>query len=41
MNESNFLIKYWTAKVNLINTLHQSNKYNSITIIEDDRVSHL
>ncbi len=32
--ESDFLIKYWSAKVNLINKIQKSNKYNSITIIE-------
>ncbi|KKK71603.1 hypothetical protein LCGC14_2912250 [marine sediment metagenome] len=36
--ESDFLIKYWSAKVELINKIQKSNKYNSITIIESDKV---
>jgi len=37
-HESDFLIKYWSAKVDLINKLKHSNKYSSITIIDDDNI---
>jgi len=37
-DESDFLLKYWTGKVNLIARLSRSCKYNSITIIEDSNV---
>ena len=38
IDENSFMIKYWTAKVKLINELKLSNKYKSITVIEDDAV---
>jgi len=38
VGESDFLIKYWSAKVDLINKIRHSNNYNSITIIDDDIV---
>jgi len=36
--ENSFLIEYWTGKVEYINDLHNSNIFNSITIIDDDEV---
>ena len=38
ITESDFLIKYWSAKVDLINKIQHSKKYNSITIIDNDRI---
>jgi len=38
IDEDSFMIKYWTAKVKLINELKLSNRYTSITVIEDDNV---
>lgn len=38
IDEDSFMIKYWTAKVKLINELKLSNRYASITVIEDDNV---
>ena len=35
-NENDFLIEYWTQKAEYINNLHRSNKYKSITAIDDD-----
>ncbi len=37
-SESDFYLKYWSGKVDLINKLRQSNKYNSITVIDHDNV---
>jgi len=37
-DESDFLLKYWTGKVDLITRLSRSRKYNSITIIDDSNV---
>lgn len=37
-DENSFLIKYWTAKVKLINELKLTNRYNSILVIEDDLI---
>ncbi|TKJ18432.1 MAG: hypothetical protein CEE43_17950 [Promethearchaeota archaeon Loki_b32] len=36
--ENSFLIEYWAKKVEYINNLHNSNIFNSITIIDDDDV---
>lgn len=36
--ENNFLIEYWTAKADYINRLYRSDKFNSITIIDDDEI---
>lgn len=36
--ENSFLIEYWAKKVEYINNLHNSNIFNSITIIDDDEV---
>jgi hypothetical protein len=38
MDETSFMIEYWTAKVRLINQLKLSNEFESITIIDDDGV---
>ncbi len=38
IDENSFLIKYWTAKAKLINELRLSNRYKSITVIEDSDV---
>jgi len=37
-NENSFLIEYWTKKCEYINDMHNSNIFNSITIIDDDDV---
>jgi len=34
--ENSFLIEYWIKKVEYINDLHRSNKFDSISIIDDD-----
>ncbi len=38
IDENSFLIKYWTAKAKLINELRLSNRYKSITVIEDSSI---
>lgn len=38
IDESSFLIKYWTAKAKLINDTKLSNEYESIVIIDDDKI---
>lgn len=38
IDENSFLLKYWTAKVKLINQLRLSNEYKSIKVIEDDSI---
>lgn len=38
IDENSFLIKYWTAKAKLISELRLSNRYKSITVIEDSDV---
>jgi hypothetical protein len=38
IDEISFLIKYWTAKAKLINELRLSNRYKSITVIEDSDI---
>ena len=38
IDESSFLIKYWIAKVELINDLRLSNDYKSIIVLEDDPI---
>ena len=35
---NSFMIKYWEAKVSLINEIAQSGKFNSITVIDDDPI---
>lgn len=36
IDESSFLIMYWTAKVEIINQLRLSGEYKSIVVIDDD-----
>lgn len=38
MDETSFLIEYWTAKVKLINQLNLSDEFESIIIIDDDPI---
>jgi len=38
LDESTFMIKYWTAKAKLINQLKLSNEYKSVVVIDDDQV---
>ena len=38
LDESTFMIKYWTAKVKLINQLKLNNDYKSVLVIDDDSV---
>jgi len=38
IDEKSFLIKYWTAKVKLINEFRLNNEYKSIVIIDDDTI---
>jgi hydroxymethylpyrimidine pyrophosphatase-like HAD family hydrolase len=38
MDETTFMIEYWTAKARLINQLKLSNEFETITIIDDDGV---
>jgi hypothetical protein len=38
MDESTFLIEYWTAKAKLINQLSKDNRYESIIVIDDDPI---
>ncbi len=38
IDESSFLIKYWTAKVKLINEFRLNKEYKSIIVIEDSHV---
>ena len=38
IDEKTFMINYWNGKIKLINEIKSSNRYKSITIIDDDRV---
>lgn len=38
LDESTFLIKYWTAKVGLVNQLRLTNDYKSIIVVDDDEI---
>ena len=37
-DENAFLIRYWADKVSLLNRLHSSKEYNSITLIDNSEV---
>jgi hypothetical protein len=38
ISENDFLIRYWTEKVKLINCIREGNDYSSIIVIEDDNI---
>jgi hypothetical protein len=37
-DEKKFKIRYWSEKINKIHSLHQSNKFRSITVIDNSEV---
>ncbi len=38
IDEKAFMINYWNGKIKLINEIKSSNRYESITVIDDDKV---